>query len=301
MALLDNIKGIPESITAYNFSYSLARTLLSLSSLFTVLFNDPNVLFNPTFSPNIFAQYTIVGKYSLFFMMYPEHLVGAKVVAIILLLITLSGYLPQITCFFQWWVSFSIFSSAYISEGGDQINMILSLLLIPVCVLDSRINHWQKAKPLQLHKPIVVFGAYSCFFFFLAIKLQVAFLYLNASIGKLPIREWRDGTALYYYLTDSCIGAPDYLATIIEKLVTNRFTVAIMTWGAILFEFVLFLSITFSNSRKYFLYMGLVFHFLIFILHGLFTFFLSMAAALLLYYSPFYKNKNNPLLCSTKN
>jgi hypothetical protein len=64
-----------------------------------------------------------------------------------------------------------------------------------------------------------------------------------------------------------------------------------LTWGVIFFEFLLFLAL-FINKKyyKYLLAAGLIFHFAIIVIHGLSSFFLAMAAALIFYLAPLGTN-----------
>lgn len=121
----------------------------------------------------------------------------------------------------------------------------------------------------------------------LMVRLQVAVVYFHAAIGKLSVPEWANGTATYYWFLQSMFGAPDWLRPIVVPLVTNPATVIVLTWGAMLTEIALFTTLVVEKRfRRYFLYLGLAFHFAIFLVHGLFNFFLAMAAALILYLRP---------------
>lgn len=60
-----------------------------------------------------------------------------------------------------------------------------------------------------------------------------------------------------------------------------------MTWGTIIFEFLLFAGIVMDKQyKKRFLILGLLFHFSIFLIHDLASFFCTMCGCLILYFIP---------------
>lgn len=72
-------------------------------------------------------------------------------------------------------------------------------------------------------------------------------------------------------------------------LLKNPYLVTGMTWGTLLLEILLFMGIAISKSepkRKYLLCLGIGFHFLIGLFFGLWTFFITMTGALILYLGP---------------
>jgi len=88
-------------------------------------------------------------------------LVLMKWLAILVLLFVIIGYFQKIACLLHWWVSFSFLYSATIIDGGDQIASILTFLLIPICFLDNRKNHWNLKIPLLI---VFYHGIFSFFF-----------------------------------------------------------------------------------------------------------------------------------------
>ncbi len=172
-------------------------------------------------------------------------------------------------------------------KGGDQIASNLSLLLIPVCLFDARINQWNKEKlnpSLYLKNRNVFFGVY-----YFLIRLQVAVIYLHSGVGKLYKEDWRDGTCLYYWLNNNVFGAPDLILKFLNLLTLSSFA-PIISWSIIFLELGLFACILATNKRilMLFFFLGILFHFSIFILHGLISFMFPMIGALIL-----YLDKNN--------
>ncbi|WP_413514143.1 hypothetical protein [Myroides odoratus] len=170
-----------------------------------------------------------------------------------------------------------------IIEGGDQINAILTLLLIPISILDGRKNAWIVKKTNSKVNRFLLLNA-TCALF--AIKVQMSLLYFNAGVAKIYAPEWANGTAVYYWFNDEVFGAPLFMKKIFGFLFENAFTVTFINWGVIILEIGLFIAIFCSQKYKYiFLILGLILHFVIIIVHGLPAFFMAMAAGLHLYLS----------------
>ncbi|MGB4774166.1 MAG: sporulation-delaying protein SdpB family protein [Daejeonella sp.] len=283
-----NILNLTKWYDFNHISISIARSCLALGSIITLLFNSPILLFSPTSNTNPSHVFDLT-KISIFYISYPNYLYVAIIVSIIILLSVIIGIYPRITCFFQWWISYSIFNSSYVIEGGDQITSILTLLLIPICLTDNRINHWKyKTQSKRLD-----FLYYNAVFAYWIIRLQMAILYLNASISKLKVNEWVNGTALYYWFTEPNFGMPNYLYPLIMPLIEDRLILPIFTWSVILCEFFLFLAFNFNNNwRRRWLVIGILFHLGIFVIHGLFSFFLAMTGGLILYLHSIKKKEN---------
>ncbi|WP_343615503.1 sporulation-delaying protein SdpB family protein [Flavobacterium sp.] len=256
---------------------AFARLLLAISALLTLLFNDIKYITNFNLlltNENTFTTIIFFKQYSIFSLWPP---LVAKSISIIILLTVLTGYIPQLTCFFHTWVHLSICNSFLGVDGGDQIASNLSLLLIPLCLFDNRINQWKNSKERKTIN--VFFNVY-----YLLILLQVAIIYLHAGMGKLYNIEWRNGTCVYYWFTNNVFGAPLYLQKIYNTITLSDLS-PIITWMVIILELGLFACIlaTSQKIKRFFLILGLLFHFNIIFVHGLVTFFFSMAAALILY------------------
>ncbi len=269
-----------------------SRALLAFGTFCTLAFDNPISYFR-TFGDimpiNTSLSFT---KISLFYILR-DHLILAKLLAIVILLVVISGYFPRYSCLLHWWVSFSFMYSSFFFDGGDQITVILTTLLIPICILDNRINQWQKPIEYSVKNSIFFnFTKYTAVFSLFAIRLQIAILYLDSSLGKLKVKEWLEGTALYYWFVDPDFGMPNYLQPLILPLIKNIIILPFLTWGTILFEFLLFMCLVFpAKINKKFMYTGIFFHFMIFLIHGLFSFFIAMTASLILFLFPMEKLK----------
>ncbi|WP_344849529.1 sporulation-delaying protein SdpB family protein [Pedobacter jeongneungensis] len=259
----------------------MARTVLALSTFLTIMLNNPELLFKnaDTFNAaNLKSGHYIFQKFNFFLMFGVDHLLWAKYIAAAILLLVICGFRPRLTCLFHSWICISFNYATLLIEGGDQIAGNLSLMLIPICLLDRRQWHWTTDNhPSQ--QSVLISG-----YFLLIIKLQMCIIYFHAGIGKIPINEWANGTATYYWLNDPVFGMTDWMHTFMDPILSSAFGVALLTWGTIVLEILLFMAIMMNKRAKKTLFiLGITFHLGILFFHGLVSFFFSMAAGLMLY------------------
>lgn len=283
----NNIKTFSTEKSPYTNVVGVSRSLIALGTLLTLLTNSINTIFVRKIS-DVYViplmQDEFSSKINFFFLFGNENTVFMKWFAIASLILVISGYYQKISSLLHWWISFSFLHSSTIIDGGDQIASILTLLLIPICFFDNRKNHWDSKKTENRMTNLISI----CFLYI--IRIQVAIIYLHASIGKFSHIEWADGTALYYWLNQSFFGLPSYL-TFLNYFLENHLFVTILTYGVLIFELMLFLGLFATiRYRKKILLAGLLFHFSIILFHGIFSFFFSISAALILYLYPTYEN-----------
>lgn len=289
-------------IYKYN-TITLARAFLAFSFLMTLLFTPISQLF-----PSHHLEFLINDVYHEFkyfnFYLWFENPLIPYIFSIIILLLVILGIYPRITSIFHFWVTFSVYNSMLIIEGGDQISSILTLLLIPVCLPDNRMNAWKDNSKIEMYTPksthkLNFLLEYNAKYALIFIKLQMAFLYLHAAVGKLPAKEWKNGTALYYWFNDAMFGAPSFIKSFFGFFFDFGLILSISSWSVIGFELLLFVSFFLKNQKiKYTLFVfAFLFHFMIVLVHGLTTFWLSMTGGLILYYFkldlPIRKNLTN--------
>jgi antimicrobial peptide system SdpB family protein len=268
--------------------YGLSRTFIALGSLITLVFTNSNELFPDTvfeISQNVFKN----SEWNLFYIFGKENMKVGYFCGIIILLTVISGFFPQITCLFHTWVSYSIYKGSYIVEGGDQISAILTLLLIPICILDNRKNHWYKDSYFLYKTPDILLFFVICTTW--VIRIQMSILYLDAGIEKINVPEWKDGTAIYYWFNHNLFGAPTFLKYLFGSLFTNIITTPLINWGVICFEILLAFGLFMSKDAKKYLFLcAVIFHFFIFMVHGLPSFGCAMVGGLILYLLPLNKD-----------
>jgi len=263
--------------------YGVARSVLALATLLTLLADSSEQLFQPLLvaDPGILDR-SAVERASLFFLAH-NHLTAAKVLAVVVLLLVIIGWRPRLTALPHWWVTYSFAASASLIDGGDQVAATLCLLLLPVALTDGRPWHWRgKATGGQVASVAAQVG-------WLLVRVQVAVIYLFAAILKLRTAEWADGTALYYVWTSSIFGAPGLLRPITNWLGSTALVVP-FTWGVLVLELCLAAALVAPlRFRTRLLPVALLFHAGIAVLHGMPTFALTMCAALVLYLRPWWR------------
>ncbi len=268
--------------------YGLARSLLAAGTFGTLLFSSTDALFHPVLGlpPAPYCQ--SVAQISLF-CLASEHLEVARWLAVVILGLVISGWRPRWTALPHWWVAFSLQASIAIPDGGDAVNAILTLLILPVALTDGRRWHWNLPEGFG-SSPATAWEAsrrVTAHITLLFIRLQVAVIYFHAAVGKMAVPEWVDGTALYYWFTHPTFGTPDWIKPLMLTLVTTPLTLALMNWGAIVLELLLALGLVMpKRTWRYLFAAGISFHLIIAVLMGLISFGLAMFGALLLYLRP---------------
>lgn len=272
--------------------YGVSRTLLALSTLTTLAAHAPLDLFRP-FGEELPRRLPIPSIFRL--ASDPE--VG-RWAAVFILALVASGWRPRLTGVFHWWVSISLVTTSFVVEGGDSVCATLSLLLIPITLLDDRRWHWDAVLdvPSTLRSKLAGLVSDSSW---TVIRLQIAVIYFHASVGKMESREWANGTAIYYWMKHPLFGAPDWLQATVVPLLSNATVVTTLTWGVIVFELLMFCALFISREHwRLLFWLGCLFHFAIFLVHGLATFSLAMIGALVMYLCPADRQLRMPSPCT---
>ncbi|HDR6821024.1 TPA: HTTM domain-containing protein [Bacillus thuringiensis] len=274
------------SNTPWTNVYGLARTLLALSLLLTLSLNDAQILFRPASGISEFPSCT---KNISIFCLLPSDYIYLNIirwVCVGLLLLVVSGWRPQITGIIHWFIAYSLQVSATTLDGGEQVNAVLSLLLLPITLTDSRKWHWQSPISTDINSSREIVKSIIAVVTFFVIRFQVAILYLHSTIAKLFNAEWVDGTAVYYYLADPMLGLPPLIYNLVKPILSSPLVV-VATWGTLLLQICLFGAL--FAPRKYwnkFLILALVFHESIALMLGLVSFSVTMCGALILFLRP---------------
>jgi antimicrobial peptide system SdpB family protein len=270
----------------WNAKLGLARSLLAMSTLLTLLFNDTNTLF--TYGTGI-SYYPIcdgLAKYSIF-CLFSDHLEIARYLSILILVITISGYFPRYTCIFSWWVAFSYFNSSVNVDGGDQVNTVISCLLIPICLGDNRRNHWINKQYVYPHSSLSKFKFMWASTAYIVIHIQAAFIYFISATSKLFVPEWLNGTALHYWVNNPLIGPNQPVGILVNFIFKSDLLLFTISWSVLILEILLFTSLFQARKSKVLLYTGIAFHIGTAVLFGIITFCLAMSAVLILFFQAY--------------
>jgi antimicrobial peptide system SdpB family protein len=259
--------------------YGFCRTLLALATAMTIASSPSYVLFSPvTGFPEVPRCGPGILAASLYCLMSPSRLELVRWLSVAVLLIVASGWRPRLTALPHAGVSFSFFASSTTFDGGDQITLVLTMLLVPLALVDPRKWHWQYGS-LEKVSPAATLLAWSSV---LMIRLQVAGVYFVSGISKLAQEEWANGTAMYYWLL-TFGGAPRWVIVLLGKPII----VVAMTWGVVVLEVLLAAALILPRKVwRPLLYIAVSFHILIAVFFGLSSFSTAMIAALILYLHP---------------
>jgi antimicrobial peptide system SdpB family protein len=267
----------------WSATVGLARSLMALATMFTLLFTDTATLLlsNPTLADR--STCTDINAINLFCFAPSNAVSWAHGFAVLSLALIASGWRPRFTGMLHWWIAWSYHQTGTFVDGGDQVIMILSLLLVPVTLTDPRVWHWQSAASpkCDAERPLARLIALG---WLAVIRLQVAVIYFHAAVAKFAVPEWVDGTAVYYWFNSVALGMPNWLRPIVEPLLRQGAPVLAITWGTMLLEILLAMGLLADQRhRRGLLIAGLVFHAGIAVVFSLSSFMLAMDAALLLF------------------
>jgi antimicrobial peptide system SdpB family protein len=261
--------------------YGLARTLIALSTLSTLLFSHTDSLFLPMSGQQTPACSGFAGV-GLYCLLPPAQLEVGRWLSVFILMVVASGYRPRFTAPLHAFCTFSLLHNASMLDGGDQLAANLSLFLVPCAVLDGRRWHW--TAPAREAAPEAVLTARAALFL---IRLQMCAVYLQAAIAKFAVREWADGTVLYYWLRDPAFGSPPWLAGVTDVVVKHATSVSLLTWSVLALELALAAALVMPRDRaRWLLPFGIALHTGIALIHGLVSFGFVMFGGLILYLWP---------------
>ncbi|GAB3794162.1 membrane protein [Spirosoma humi] len=271
--------------------YGFVRSLLALGTLCTLLLNDMGTLFRPIAGQTDCPACVGLAQYSLFCWL--GDIETARWVCVGILLLVLIGIYPRFTALLHVYVGFSFMSTAVLVDGGDQVTLVLSFLLLPLALTDPRTWHWS-TEPISepdtyafRFRKLIALTSYSL------LRLQVALIYFEACVGKFKVAEWADGTAIYYWFSNPTFGLSPEVHSLLLPILANRWCIVLLTWSVLFLEGGLFLGLTLEPKyRRYMLWAGIGFHFMIILIHGLPTFFMAMTAALIIFLRPYYQPFN---------
>jgi antimicrobial peptide system SdpB family protein len=249
------------------------RIILGVGTILTLIFNDIFLMIPEDSYYNIVSlkNESLFFNLNLFSHFKYGYLDLVKWACVCLIAFTFIFSLNPFFVFIHYMISLSVFHSFLISEGGDQINMIL-MFLIFIFSLSLKLFYTSALKIIEI--------------FIFTVKLQASIIYLQAAVAKLYVSEWADGTAIYYWLNHNIFGLPVESMNYINRVLYVPEVSFLITYGVILFELILSYIIWSNFTNKLlFLAIGILFHFSIFMIHSLPTFFMSMSAILILSFS----------------
>lgn len=170
---------------------------------------------------------------SAFCMGGGEHLQLVSWILVGLLVVVASGLLPRYLSVVHFWVAISMNQALSLPDGGEAAAQALTLFLVVASSNDRRLFHWQRgAAPLRdsLWQGVSWAGSW-------AVRLQVAYIYLNSSLAKLAVEPWQDGSATYYVSRMESFGAAGVADDLIRAATAVPVVALATAWGAMALEF----------------------------------------------------------------
>jgi antimicrobial peptide system SdpB family protein len=254
--------------------------MLALATVTTLLCNPSAILFHARSGVGPAVCSGLAGHLSLFCIVPAARIPWVQILAGIALIAVATGWRPRYTAILHWWITYSVYNSVTLGDGGEQVADVITLLLVPLAISDPRRWHWGSPPSLPAGKaPILGLVGYAAF---LLIQLQVAGIYLDACIEKLRVPEWTDGTVMYYVMNNNYFGPPAWLQPLLKPLVSS-WMVVLLTWPSLMLEFSLGVNLLLrSRVRRVLFYFGAAFHVAIGLSIGIPTFGAIMVGVVML-------------------
>lgn len=259
----------------------LARAMLALGSLSTLLLTDASDLFI-SFAPHA-SESRCVGVGSAGIFCISNAMTGSVtagiVTSVVVLLLVLAGVAPRVLAVPHFYIAWSISQNIVVVEGGDQVNAVMAMLLIPWILATPRGNAWRPQTPFLpgLKQNAFAYGAAEL------IRAQLTIVYLIAAIAKFAVPQWSEGSALWYWLQIPGFGIPAEFFGALAPVLQLPVVMVTATYAVMAFELLLAASIWMrSGFARGVLYSGIIFHAGIALVLGLWSFGITMTGALLL-------------------
>lgn len=258
----------------------LARTLLAASTGLTLALTPQSSLFFRSTSYPTGAVCDARLSFMSIHCMVGDSVALSVWLSLAVLAAVCSGYRPALTAVPHWWIAWSLNTSSPVRDGGDQVAAALTLLIIPLALVDRRPNHWSNDFGYEgraLASKCVGHAASGL------IVVQAMVVYGHAAAGKLSVPEWSNGSALWYWIQDPAFAPPAVMDVALRLAHSTAFGSIAVNYGVIALELALVLAVLAARwVRTTALIAGVFFHGAIAVTFGLWSFFLAMVALLIL-------------------
>ncbi|ONF73740.1 hypothetical protein AVR91_0206470 [Amycolatopsis keratiniphila subsp. keratiniphila] len=254
---------------------AVGRSLLALACGCLLALSPDRALFPRTTGVTDGPVCTGIGRISLWCLAESSgvDLRVCRVLALAVFAIVALGYRPRWTCVPHWYLTYSLSVTVALPDAGEQVIRILTLLLIPICLGDDRRWQWQcPGSPLSAAWRGRAYAAH------LFVRLLGVSIYAQASLSKLAVPAWRDGTAGYYWLVHPHYGSAMAIQPPVGTVLQQPIGVSVVTWGALATELTLALLLLCpGRARRAGWALAIGMHGAIALLMGFTTFAMTMA------------------------
>ncbi len=282
----DRVDGYVRTWTPFTPVVGLVRSLIAGALLLTLLLTPMHSLFftSANYPDGVVCNGGPVSSLSLFCLAADGGWLGAsRWIAVAVLLLVIAGPRPAWTGVPHWYVTWSFAVSSNAVDGGDQLAANLVLLLAGICLLDRRRNHWSRDTSYARRDPWSQYLAYLVLALWV---LQLMGVYFQASVAKMAVPEWADGSALWYWMQNPAFAPIEPLQGVV--LAVLQFPVVSMIGSYATLALQLFLCVApflGARARLVAFLTAAVFHGAIAVGMGLWSFSLVMIAADFLFLS----------------
>ncbi|MFJ4209774.1 sporulation-delaying protein SdpB family protein [Paenarthrobacter sp. NPDC089675] len=224
----------------------------------------------------------------------------ARCIVTSILALVVLGVVPAVTSWLHAWAAFSFSVGIGLPDGGEQVSQIVTALLVLLCVDNWSWCAWLPKQAEMLRSvPIASRSAGIRWAAWVGLRIQVAYIYLDSGLSKIPQEDWLNGSAMYYFVRDPSFGGTGPIGDALRWITSSDPGVAFLTWVPLLVEIAIALLIFGSHSkRKLALALAAALHVGIILLIGLWSFGLIMIASVALACLPYYRGGGS-LLVST--
>jgi sporulation delaying protein B len=174
-----------------------------------------------------------------------DRLLVARMVAIVVLGLVVSGYRPKLTCIPHWYVSFSLFGGVVAPNGGDAVAVIATMLVVPACLGDNR--RWQWRGP---DSPMPAKWRGSALAANYVMRLQIAVIYAMTAVSKLADPAWQHGIAMSEVFRDVNYAPAPGLDTALSSVADFGPVGSILGWSVIFVEFAIAVLVLGRRRRR---------------------------------------------------
>lgn len=279
-SVLDNALDKIETKT-FNFrEVQLGRSLIALAQIITLVLTKPSNLLAPQVGVPPFPHCEKGVQVVSIYCMPGVDSRCASILMLVILVWVVSGFFPRYSCFFHWWASLSMGISWSLPDGGEAIARIATLLLIPICLSHPSLNGWTRRPFTKDNKKSIIIA----YVFIWSLRIEMAYIYADASISKFAVAEWVDGSAMYYIARGSMFGVYGPLSSLLLEITSNPVGVISLTWGALIIELVIGALILFSDKevcRSSAIILDMLFHLGIGTLMGIWSFSIIMIGSVI--------------------
>lgn len=187
------------------------------------------------------------------------------ILQMVFLLLGIFSILPRLSGIMIFILTMNLSNRMYLmNTGGEQLLLVLLFFLMFFSHKEEKKNELQ----LLINNTVYM----ACFF-------QLVVLYFFSGIYKLYGEEWLNGSAMFMSVMMDEFTHP----LLKENLTTNNWILTIGTYVSLGYQLLFPYFIWFKKFRTYFLWVGLLFHFSIAILLGIFDFGIIMMISYLMY------------------